>query len=80
MSKCEGINCNACEDNGYDHSQECLLEYEHTVDMNRVSVSLSQMKYWVDQLETYASFPIAAVIEAMNGYIETKERDGVEPE
>lgn len=74
-SRCMGTNCKASICNNFSHSVECLREYEHTIDMNRVRVSLSQMKYWLEQLNEHGCLAINQVVEDMNGYIETKEKD-----
>lgn len=68
-----GTNCTAEESNLYTHSPECLLEYEHCIDMNRVSVSLSQMKWWIEELEANSYFQ-ERLIEDLRGYIDTKEK------
>lgn len=73
MSVCKGENCTAEESNLYTHSPECLRDYGHCIDMDRVSVSLSQMKWWVEELEENSYFQ-ERLIEDLKGYIDTKER------
>lgn len=69
MSKCQGINCGAGAEGEREHSEECVMEYERTIDLDRCSVSLSSMKYWVDRLEHYGPAFIPQLKRELEGYI-----------